>query len=629
MDTLWKDIRYAVRVLAKAPGFSAVVVLSLALAIGANTSIFSIVNAFLLRPMPVADPDRLVAIYVSAPNWGANVDGFSYPQLLDYRKQNTGLAEIMGSNGLPLSMTDGERPEVIWGEVVTGNYFSGLGAHPVVGRAFLPDEDLAPGAKAVCVLNYNFWRNRFHGDPDIAGKTIRIEDHPFTIVGVAPRGFIGTGLFNFVPDLWIPVMMQQTIAGSLGNYLEGRDNRWINVRARLKPGVTRKQAETALNVAARQLAKEYPKTDSDLTMHVMAAGTRMQPWLFTTGLIPATTAIMAGVVILVLLIACANVANLMLARGTARAREMAIRMAVGASRGRVVRQLLTESLVLSLAGGAAGMLFAVWFNDFSLRFYPSLDFQTVDLSETTRTDPRLYLFAILISTVAAMIFGLVPALRASKVDQAASLKGEPVAARIGGIRAGTGNLLVMAQVALSCVLLILGGLFLRSMQFAKNVDPGFDRTGIELFSINLDLQGYDRERAATMEQTMLARLRGIPGVDNASYAFPLPLDAYGSSIMLYPEGWMPRSDRDENVAGRSRVGPGYFETMGTRLIAGRAIDERDTATSKRVAVINETMARRYWESPEKALGRRFSESKGGAPIEVVGVARNGKYMSYG
>src|SRR5579863_9251949 len=188
MDTFWKDVRYAVRVLAKAPGFSAVVVLSLALAIGANTSIFSIVNAFLLRPMPVDDPGRLVAIYVSAPNFGSNINGFSYPQLLDYRKQNTGIEEIMGSSGLPLSMTDGERPEVIWGEVVTGNYFSGLGLHPLAGRGFLPDEDQAPGAKAVCVLNYNFWRNRFHGDPDIAGKTIRIEDHPFTIVGVAPRG---------------------------------------------------------------------------------------------------------------------------------------------------------------------------------------------------------------------------------------------------------------------------------------------------------------------------------------------------------------------------------------------------------------------------------------------------------
>jgi predicted permease len=575
--------------------------------------------------MPVDHPERLIAIYVSAPNSGANVEGFSYPQWLDFQKQDTGLADIVGSSGLPLSVTEGDKPELIWGEIVTGNFFSGLGLHPVLGRGFLPDEDRAPGASPVCVINHEFWQRRFHGDPNVEGKTIRIEGHTFTIVGVAPRGFLGTGLFHFVPDVWVPAMMQQTIAGSYGNYLEGRDRRWMDVRARLKPGVARAQAEAALNVAARQLGKAYPKTDGGLTVHTLPGGARTIPVLAAAGIISATTAIMGAVVILVLLIACANVANLMLARGTTRAREIAIRLAVGATRARIVRQLLTESVVLALAGGVGGILFSLWFNDLLLRFYPSLDFQTMDVAEFSRTDPKIFAFAFLISLAAAVIFGLIPALRASKIDQASAIKGDA-----NGTRAGrSGNVLVMAQVALSLLLLIVGGLFLRSMQFASHVDPGFYRTGITMFSVNLDLQGYDAPRAAVFEHTAMDRLRSLPGVDAAAIAFPLPLDAYGGPIAIYPEGWVPRSDHEENIAGHSGVSSGYFEAMGTRILAGRAIDDRDTSSSTPVAVINETMARRYWETPERALGRRFSELKGGPQMEVVGVAANGKYFFFG
>lgn len=625
MDTLWKDLSFAVRVLRKSPGFTAVVILSLALGIGANTAIYSIVNAYLLRPMPVDAPDRLLAVYVSVPNGGASVEGFSSPQWKDLRTQDTGLSDIMGSSGLPLSMTDGEKPELIWGEIVTGNYFSGLGVHPVVGRGFLPDEDENPGEKPVCVLNYNFWQRRFHGDPEVAGKAIKLEGHAFTIVGVAPHGFIGTTLFNFVPDVWVPVAMQKTLAPDFGN-LDDRRMRWMNVRARLKASVTAKQAEAALNVAAAQFAKEYPTTDAGLKMHVMAGGARTQPWMFVTGIVSATTIILTAVVTLVLLIACANVANLMLARSASRVREMAIRVAVGASRARLVRQLLTESLLLSLAGGALGILLAAWFNSMMIRFYPTLDFQTVDLDYESRMDPRIFVFTAVVSAAAAILFGLWPALRASKIDQATAMKGEQGSGRM---RIGSGNVLVMVQVALSCVLLVCGGLFLRSMQFARSVDPGFYRTGLSLFSINLDLQGYDREKATRFERTMIDRMRAIPGVEDATFAFPLPLDAYGGPNPVYPEGWTPRSDSEQNIAGLSRVTAHYFETMGTQIVAGRMIDERDTALSKPVAVVNETMARRFWDSPEKSIGRRFSRSKGGDLVEIVGVAKNGKYISFG
>jgi predicted permease len=625
MDTLWKDLRFALRVLLKSPGFSAVVIISLALGIGATTAVYSIVNAYLLRPMPVDQPERLLAIYISIPNSGVNVEGFSLPQWKDFRAAETGLSDIMGSTGLPLSMTDGEKPELIWGELATGNYFSGLGVRPIVGRGFLPDEDENPGEKPVCVLNYNFWQRRFHGDPQIAGKTIRLEGHDFTVVGVAPRGFIGTVLFNFIPDVWVPAAMQKTVASSFGS-IDERGMRWMAVRGRLKPGVTPKQAEAALNVVARRLALEYPKTDAGLKVHVLAAGARTQPWMFVTGMIPATTVIMGAVVTLVLLIACANVANLMLARGASRTREMAIRVAVGASRMRLVRQLLTESLLLSLAGGAVGVLLSAWFNTMLVSFYPTLDFQTADLDYETRMDPKILLFTALVSIAAAVLFGLFPALRASKVDQASVIRGAPESRRV---RIGSGNVLVMVQVALSSVLLVGGGLFLRSMRFAQNVDPGFYRTGISLFSVNLDLQGYKPEQAQKFEAAMMDRLRAIPGIDAAAFAYPLPLDVYGGPGPVYPEGWTPRSESEQNIAGHSRVSARYFETMGTDIVAGRAIDQRDTASTKLVGMVNETMARRYWGSPEKALGHRFAQSKGGDLYEIVGVAKNGKYTSFG
>ena len=595
------------------------VVLSLALGIGANTAIFAIVNAYLLRPMPVDAPDRLVAIYFTSPHW-SGIGSFSYPQLLDYRKQETGLSDLMGHTGIPLSMTEGEKPELIWGEIVTGNYFSGLGVHTVVGRGFLPDEVREPGKSPVCVLNYNFWQRRFQGDPNVTGRTIKINGHQFTIVGVAPRGFIGTMLFNFIPDVWVPVTMQPTIAPNDGNYMEGRDNRWISLRGRLKPGVTRAQAEAAMNVVARQLAREYPQTDADLQVHLMPGGTRSQPWLTAVGLIPATTALMVGVVLLVLLIASANVANLLLARSAGRAREMAIRIAVGASRARLVRQMLTESLVLSLVGGAVGILLAVLFGEMLKGFYPTLDFQTADLDYETRFDFRILPFTFLLSMVTAVLFGLLPALRASKADQATAMKSG---------RMGSGNLLVMAQVALSCVLIIGGGLFLRSMQFAGGVDPGFDRTGIVMFSVDLDVQGYDPARGRLFQRSLLERLRTVPGVESASIAYPLPLDTEDSNSAVRPEGYVPRSDSEDNSAGFTRVGPRYFDTMGTRVVAGRAIDDRDAEGKPLVAVINETLARRYWQTPERAIGRKFATRRDGPPIEVIGVARNGKYMTFG
>jgi predicted permease len=351
--------------------------------------------------------------------------------------------------------------------------------------------------------------------------------------------------------------------------------------------------------------------------------------LVASGIISATTALMVGVVVLVLLSASANVANLMLARAAGRAKEIAIRIATGASRRRLVRQLLTESILLSLAGGALGIVLALWFSDALQGFYPSLDFQTADLDYESRFDPRILLFTFLLSLGTAVLFGLIPALRSSQVDQTSAIKGASTGLQIGRARIGGGNVLVMAQVALSCVLPISGGLFLRSMQFAHGISPGFDRSGITMFSINLDLQGYDAAKGRLFQRSLMDRLRALPAVESATVAFPLPLDAYDNSSTVVPDGYMPRSESEQNIAGFSRVGPHYFETMGTRLIAGRPIDERDTDSAPRIAIVNETMAQRYWQTTARAIGRKFATRRGGPRIEVIGVAQNGKYMTFG
>ena len=624
MASAWRDLRYALRLLAKAPGFSAVVVLSLALGIGANTAIFSLVTSTLTRPMPVDRPEELVALHVSSPSSGFMPYGFSYPELMDYRSQETGLTEISGSDGAPFSVTEGEKPELIWGEFATANYFSGLGVHPALGRGFLPGEDTVPGAKAVCVLSYNFWRRHYQSDPNVIGRVIHIDKVPLTIVGVAPRGFNGTVLFSFLPDLWIPMSMQPVIRGVMGNYL-ARDQRMVsNIRARLKPGVTMSQAEAAMNVVARHLAEQYPKTNKDLRIALLPGGAKINTYLAAAGVISSTLGIAIAAAILVLLIACANVANLMLARAATRTREMGIRAAIGATRFRLVRQLFTESVLLALAGAVMGVLLSLWISDGTKRFYPSLDFETFDFSTLPRIDPKMLSFAVLVSLASAVLFGLAPALRASRAGENSALKGENVQFRLR-----SGNVLILAQVALSCLLLIAGGLFVRSMRFAQKMDPGFDRTGISLFNVNVESLGYDDERGRALEIALLDRLRTISGVESASMAYPLPLDVWGPyADNIFPEGYVPQSGRNEEYAITSHVAPRFFETMGTRIVAGRAIDERDTKGAPRVAVINEEMARRYWQSAERAIGRRFALRAGGPLIQVVGVAHNGKYLSF-
>ncbi len=613
LDDLVRDLAFAVRTFRRNPVFALAAVLSLALGIGSATAIYAAAYSMLWRPMPVQSPDRLVALYQTGPNGLDDFHYFSYPELLDYRRQVSELTDLAGSTGVPLRVTGSNRPELVWGQVVTDNFFSALQIDMAAGRGFRPDEE------SVAVLSYRFWQRRFNQDPHIVGKQIAINSHVLTIVGVTGRGFTCTQMFNYVPDVSIPVRLQRIVLPGQGDWIEDRANRWITLRARLKPHVTMRQAETALNVVAQRLARQYPETNRGLRVHVLPGGTRTHAYLVATGAIGIISTVVFGSVILLLVIACTNVANLMLARSASRSREMATRIAVGAGRARLVRQLLAEGLLLALAGGAAGLVVARLLGSYLWSFYPTLDFLTADVEYDSAVGARMYLFALAVSMATALVFSLGPALRASKTDQASAIR---------GARPKMAPLLVAAQVALSLVLLVTGGLFVRSLQYAQTVNPGFDRQGLLIFMIDLDLQGYGKGRGLALERDLVQRLQALPGVRAAAVASPMPLGPEDDSFRFRINGYAPRPN-EVMISGMTSVGAGYFPAVGTQRVAGRDLRDSDNESSQRVAVINETFARRFWRTPAKALGQRVGVGDRQEWVEVVGVVRDGKYGTFG
>lgn len=614
LDDLGRDISFAMRSFRRSPVFALTAVLSLALGIGAATAIYATAYSMLWRPMPVRDPDRLVAMYQTGPTGVADFRQFSYPELLDYNRQASTVAEVAGSTGVPLRVADGGRPELVWGQVVTDNFFSALQVEMAAGRGFGADTN-APEA----VLNYRFWQRRYNGDPLIVGRTIAVNGQSLTIVGVTARGFTSTQLFNFVPDVTVPLRLQRLLLPGAGDWMEDRSNRWINVRARLEADATIEDAESELNVIAERLASSYPETNRGLRVHVLPAGTRMHTYLVAVGAVPIITAVVGGGVVLLLAIACTNIANLLLARSASRAREMATRIAIGAGRTRVIRQLLTEGLMLALAGGAVGLVLAHLLGWYLWSFYPTLDFMTVDIEYDSAMDSSVYLFTLTVAVVAALLFSVGPALRASRADQAAAIRGR---------QGRMAPLLVATQVALSSVLLVAGGLFLRSLQFAETVDPGFARSGLLIFTIDLDLQEYSRERGLAFQREYIRRLQTVPGVRSAALAASMPLGPEDASFRFRVKGYTPNVN-EELGASLTQVGSGYFSTVGTRIVAGRELRDTDDERAPKVAVINETMARRFWQTPERALGQSFGFHSRDEWIEVVGVARDGKYGTFG
>jgi macrolide transport system ATP-binding/permease protein len=621
MQTLLQDLRYGARLLLKNPGFSLIALLSLALGIGATTAIFSLVNTVLLRPLPVERPDQLQAISVQVNNGG--VAAFSYLNYVDFRDRNEVLSGIYASRIAPMGLSHNGNNERLWGYEVTGNYFQVLGVQAVKGRMFTPEEDRVRLANPIAVLSYGCWQRRFAGDPDIVGKDIIINGHGFRIIGVAPEGFVGTELI-FLPEIWVPMTMQEWIEPG-NSWLDKRATQNIFATGRLKPEVSREQAEASLNLLAQQLGQEYPNENEGLSIALT------QPGFVLPNIRDAFvsfSAILLATVALVLMIACTNIASLMLARATKRRKEIAIRLSLGASRAQLMRQLLTESLLLSLIGGAAGLLLAIWIIDLVVAFKPPVDIPiTIDL----QMDWRVLLFSVFLSLVTSVLFGFVPALQATKSDVVSALKDET---SIGGYRRSRlrGSLVVL-QIALSLVLLIAAGLVLRSLQHLQTMNPGFATENGLIMSFDLGLQGYDQAKGKQFQKQIIERVNALPGVRSAALTDLFPLSANYNGSTIYVQGQPAVRGVDVPSAMVSSVSADYFSTMEIPLLAGREFTEQDNEKATRVAIVNESFVRRLMPdlaSLEDAIGKQFSyRSFEGPFVRIVGIARDGKYWTIG
>ncbi len=616
MQTLIQDLRYGARTLLKNPGFTLIAIITLGLGIGANTAIFSLVNTVLLRPLPVAEPDRIVE--VTPLGKGASIGAFSYPFYKDFRDKNEVFDGLAAYVPRPMSLSRNGVNERVWGYLATGNYFEMLGVRAFKGRMFTQEDDRVPGAHPVAVVSYGCWQRRFGGDSNLVGKTVKLNGHDFTVVGVAPEGFRGTVLI-FEPDFYAPIMMAKQIAPG-SNWLEDRGSGGIFGIGRLKQGVTATQARESLNLLVAQFAREY-KGFEVITFSVTPPGLIVP--LIRNGTLGFAGVLMATVG-LVLLIACVNLANLLLARAARRRKEVAIRLSLGAGRLRIVRQLLTESVALSLAGGVVGWLIALWMIDLVAAFKPPIDF---NLLIELAPDWRVMAFTLIVSFITGALFGLAPALQASKVDLIPALKDEAGAGGYRRSRFRSG--LVVAQVSLSLLLLITAGLIVRSLQQVQLIGPGFQVENRVTMSLDLGLQGYDEARGREFYKQLMTRVESLPGARAASYASALPLNLDFHSGSIYVEGQPVTRSSDLPIVPYESVWPRYFETMGVPLLEGRDFTAREDKEESRVAIVNETFARRFWPG-QSPIGKRLStDGPDGPRFEVVGVVKDSKYWTIG
>ena len=616
MGNLAKDVRYGARMLRKRPGLSAIAVITLALGIGANTAIFSLVNTVLLRPLPVNRPEELVSVNSVSTN-GDGVPVFSYPNYRDYRDRNDVLSGLLAYRFSPISVSNNGVNERMWAYLVSGNYFDVLGVKPAVGRFFSMEDDQAAGAHPVAVITYNCWQKRFGASADAIGKDVIVNGRKFSIIGVAEPGFYGSEI-SYVPEMWFPMAMLSTIEPG-SDYRDNRDSANFFVQGRLKPGVTASQAEAALKSIAAQLAAEYPNENENKSVALSPPGLFGS---FMRGPILGFAGVLMAVVGLVLLLACTNLANLLLARATERRKEIAIRLAIGASRSRLIRQLLTESVLLATLGGAIGLALAYWLVDAMNALRPPLD---IPLSTSVHIDYRVLLFTGILSALTGVVFGLLPALQTTRPDLVPALKDETSIAgyRRSWLRSG----LVVFQVSLSLLLLICAGLVLRGLQRAQLMNPGFISDHAVELGFDLSLQGYDGTRIKTFKRQLLDRVRALPGVQSAGVSDFVPLSMSINNNNIFVEG--APQERGANIPSSMTgyASPGYFAALGVDLLEGRDFIDQDGDTRPRAAVVNEAFARRFWPG-ESAVGKRFSfEGTTGPWIEVAGVVRDGKYFS--
>ncbi|MBA3440890.1 MAG: ABC transporter permease [Pyrinomonadaceae bacterium] len=635
MRTLWQDIRYGVRMLAKAPGFTLVAVLALALGIGANSATFSAVNAFLLRPLPVEDPDQLVVPFESDRD-GRDFNEISYPDYVDYRDQNEVFSGLVGHFmiGAAVGSSEGKiQNDLLWGEVVTGNYFDALGVRAVQGRTFLPEEDRTPGTHPVVVISHSLWQRRFAADREIVGKTIMLNGTTFTVVGVAPQKFLGTK-FPLAMDFWVPIQMQREIMSG-DDLLGNRGANWFDMIGRLKPGVSLEQAEANMTAIARRLTASYPRIRTEHERERVVVISELEGRIDSREVMQ-TIRLGGGLAMVVvgavLLIACVNVANLLLARATARRREIAIRLAMGATRWRIIRQLLTESLLLSSLGGALGLVVAFWTADLLLAFTPS--FFSYNIALDFSPDQRVLGWTLVVSILTGVVFGLAPALQASRPDVVPVLKGETLT--VAGGRTGwrgwnLRSLLIVAQIALSLMVLVCSGLFVKSLQQTLKVDPGFQTENLLSMQLDLNLLGYTKEAGKRFSTEVTRRIESLPEVRSAAIASRLPLgDGWSSTGPVIVEGQAPPAPGSGVNVDVTIVGLKFFETMQIPLLQGHDFTERDGEGAPQVVIVNETFARRFFPG-ENPIGKRFRTGvEMSLPLrEIVGVVKDGKYRTLG
>ena len=628
MDRVLQDIRYSLRALRHSPMLSAVAILSLGLGIGANTTIFTLINTLFLNPLPVARPSELVALFTldtkNTTRFG-NLLPLSYPNLEDFRAQNDVLTDLTGYS-TPLALAcarDGEEPERVFAQLVTGNYFDVLGITPAAGRFFVPDEDRTPGTHAVAVIGHSLWQRRFGASPAIIGSTVTLNRQPFTIVGVAPEGFKGvTSMFG--PDIWLPSMMApQVLAKQNGDWLHERAAMVFSAAGRLKSGTTRAQAEARFQLIARALEQEYPNANTGRSASVLPL-TEATLFPGMRAMMLFGSAVLMTIVGLVLLIACSNVANLLLARATARRQEIAIRLALGAGRRRLVRQLLTESALLAMAGGAAGIAFGYWGRNLLWSFRPAV---VANNFVPLRFDERVFVFALALAFISCLIFGLMPALRSSRPDVIDVLK-EEAATTAGAARAGRlRRVLVVGQVALSLVALVVAAMFLRNIQQAFTVDLGYDPKPIAVVSANPGQVRYEQTRGEQFYRGVRERISALPGVAGVSWAANQPLWASMYRRVVI-EGREPRDASETILTLVNTVDTGYFATLDVPVRAGRDFTRGDGAGTLPVAIVNDTMAAQYWPNQDP-IGRRIRFDSDATARQIVGIVKTIKYQTIG
>ncbi|HXB73054.1 MAG TPA: ABC transporter permease [Candidatus Acidoferrales bacterium] len=605
-DELRQDLRYTLRTLRKSPGFLAVAVLSLALGIGANTVVFSIVNTMLLRGLPVRSPGRI--FFVQGP-------GHSFPNYRDLRDRNTTFSGMIGYRVAQLGIETRDGPRRLWGYLATGNYFDVLGVQPVVGRFFHAEDDLKPGASPYAVLSYAAWQSRFAGDAAIAGKTVRINALPYTILGVAPAGFYGTELVYW-PDVWIPMMMQPIIEGR--SWLDNRYtfNTWV--AGRLRDGVTPQQATANLNSIAQTLSHDFPAENAGLKFGLA------RPGLVGDMLRGTVQAFLAGIMMLaglVLLAACANLASLLAARTMDRHFEIAIRLSIGAGRGRILRQLLTEALSIAMLGGAAGLGLAYGVLNLIGHAPPPIDFP---VRFDCPPDLRVLLFAFAASLVTGLIFGVAPARRAVSTDPNGALRGS-TAGRNSHRRWAPRDFLLAAQVALCCFLVTACFVSVRGLSHAFETPVGLAARGLNVAAFDMELAHYSREEGARFQRRALDAVWQLPGVTAAAYGNSVPLWVDQSRSEVFSEQDTGRRNRGM-AAIHYDASPGYLAAMGTRLVAGRDFTWHDDRKAPLVGIVNQTFARVILKTPD-AVGRRYRIGTGGPLMEVIGIVEDGKYES--